>query len=154
MDDNEWLDDFGRHQRAVDRVVVYWLSVTVLILGTVGLLWTLPVPEAFREISPALNWGTAFLLSAVVYYFIISLPLAFGMLPFVMLIAAFNLWLQWSPYSGLYASIGLTAAGLFGFGASRFRRGGLSAVASDVQRLMIAPLWLLSRLYRRMGIPH
>ncbi|MDX1480986.1 MAG: hypothetical protein R3315_04875 [Woeseiaceae bacterium] len=154
MDDNEWLDDFGRHQRAVDRVVVYWLSVPMLILGTVGLLWTLPVPEAFRDISPALNWGTAFLLAAVVYYFIISLPLAFGMLPFVMLIAAFNLWLQWSSYSGLYASMGFTAAGLFGFSASRFRRGGFSAVASDVQRLMIAPLWLLSRLYRRMGIPH
>lgn len=154
MTNDDWLEDFGRRLRAVHRLAVYWLSVPVLILGTVGLLWSLPVPEAFRDISPALNWGSAFLLSAVVYYFIISLPLAFGMLPLVVLVSAFNLWLQFSAYSGLHASLGLTAAGLFGLSVSRFRHGGLSGVMSDVQRLMIAPMWLLSRLYRRMGIPH
>ena len=154
MTDDDWLEDFGRRHRPVHRIAVYWLSVPVLILGTVGLLWSLPVPAAFRDISPALNWGSAFLLSAVVYYFIISLPLAFGMLPLVMLVSAFNLWLQYSAYSGLHASLGLSAAGLFGLSVSRFRHGGVAAVANDVQRLMIAPMWLLSRLYRRLGIPH
>ena len=109
---DRWLSDFGNRQRNIAHAPVYWLAVPVLILGTVGLLWSLPVPNEFREISPVLNWGSAFLLSAVVYYFIISLPLAFGMLPFVLAVAAFHLWLQYSVYSALNASLGLIAGGL------------------------------------------
>ena len=99
---DRWLDDYGASHRNISHPPVYWLSVIVIVVGTVGLLWALPVPDEFLAISPLLNWGTAFLLSAVVYYFIISLALAFGMLPFVVCIVMFHLWLQYSIYSALY----------------------------------------------------
>ena len=151
---DRWLDDYGASHRDITHPVVYWLSVFVVVFGTVGLLWAVPVPDEFIEISPILNWGTAFLLAAVVYYFIISLPLAFGMLPFVMCVVAFHVWLQISAYSSLHASLGLLAGGLVGLYLGHYRHGGLRAVAKDVQLMMIAPVWLLSRLYRRLGIPH
>ena len=151
---DRWLADYGASHREITHAPVYWLSVPVVVLGTVGLLWSLPVPAEFLEISPVLNWGTAFLLSAVVYYFIISLPLAFGMLPFVLCVVAFHLWLQLSPYSSLRASIGLLTAGVIGLYLGHYRGDGLPAVVRDIQLMMIAPVWLLSRLYRRLGIPH
>lgn len=151
---DRWLEEFGARHRRLHRLPVYWLSIPVLILGTVGLLWSLPVPQEFREISPALNWGTALLLATVVYYFILSMPLAFGMLPFVVGIAGFNFWLQWSPYSGLYASLGLVAGGIVGLVATHLGNGGARAVVNDLQHMMIAPVWLLSRLYHKIGIPH
>ncbi len=151
---DRWLDNFATAYRQIGHAPVYWLAVQVIILGTVGLLWSLPVPEAFREISPVLNWGTTFLLAAVVYYFIISLPLAFGMLPFVLAIVAFHVWLQFSQFSAPYASAGLAVAGLFGLWVGRRGHGGYRAVAFDIQHMMIAPVWLLSRLYQRIGIPH
>lgn len=148
-----WLEDFGRRHANVDLLPVYWLGMVALILGTVGLLWALPVPGEFRDISPALNWGTALLLAAVVYYFIISLPLAFGLVPFIVVVAGFNLWLQISPWSASTASVGLTVAGLVGLAASRFSHGGVRALFDDVQHMMIAPAWLLSRVYHKLGIP-
>lgn len=151
---DRWLEEFGARHRNIAHAPVYWLAVPVTILGTVGLLWALPVPAEFRAISPVLNWGTSFLLAAVVYYFIISLPIAFGLLPFVVGIVAFHVWLQVSAYSSLHASLGLVAGGLVGLYVGRFSDGGLRAVLSDVQHLMIAPAWLLSRLYHRIGIPH
>lgn len=151
---DRWLDDYGASHREITHPPVYWLSVIVIIVGTVGLLWSLPVPDEFLEISPIFNWGTAFLLSAVVYYFILSLALAFGMLPFVFAVCAFHLWLQLSAYSALYASTGMVAAGLIGLYLGHYRAGGLTAVLKDVHLMMIAPAWLLSRLYRRLGIPH
>ena len=63
------------------------MTVPMVVLGTVGLLWTLPIPDQFFEISPLLNWGTAFLMATAVYYFIISVSLAIGMLPFLLGIA-------------------------------------------------------------------
>lgn len=151
---DRWLDELAATYRQIGRAPVYWLSVPVAILGFVGVLWSVPVPDAFREISPVLNWGTTFLLAAVVYYFIISLPLAFGMLPFVLAIVAFHIWLQFSQFSAIYASTGLAIAGLFGLAMGRRGHGGIQAMAFDIQHVMIAPMWLLSRLYQKIGIPH
>lgn len=151
---DRWLEEFGRRHRHVDLKAVYWLALAALIPGAVGLLWSLPVPAEFREISPALNWGSALLLATVVYYFILSLPLAIALVPLIVLIAGFHFWLQYSPYSAQIASVGLSAAGLLGLVASRFRRGGIRQFAADVQLMMIAPAWLMSRLYHKLGIPH
>ena len=60
-----WLADYGESHRDIRSPVVYWISVPLLVLATVGLLWSLPIPEEFRRISPVLNWGSVFLMAAV-----------------------------------------------------------------------------------------
>ena len=47
----------------------------------------------------------------------------------------------------------LFAGSLGGLYLGHYQSGGLRAVARDVQLMMIAPAWLLSNLYRRLGIP-
>jgi hypothetical protein len=128
--------------------------VLLLVIGTVGMLWSLPVPGAFRDISPVLNWGSAFLMAAVVYYFILSVALAIGMLPFIMGISALQLWLVASalPLSGI--SLALVALAVAGLWLGHRASGGLLAVFRDIQLMMIGPAWLLSNLYRRLGIPY
>ena len=70
---DRWLSDYGDSHADIGNPGIYWLSVPILVLGTVGMLWSLPVPEEFVKISPVLNWGSAFLMAAMVYYFIISI---------------------------------------------------------------------------------
>jgi len=152
-DTDQWLQDYGESHRDIRYAPVYWISVPLLVIGTVGLLWTIPVPEEFYAISPVLNWGSAFLLATVVYYFIISLPLAFGMLPFLAGVIACQVWLQNSDYSALRVTVGLTLASVIGLYVGRHAARGGRAVVEDVQLLMIAPLWVLSRVYRKLGIP-
>lgn len=151
---DRWLADYGENHRDVDNAALYWPAVPVLVVGTVGLLWSVPVPEAFINISPFLNWGTAFLMAAVVYYFIISVSLAIGMLPFLLGVAALNSWLNVSRYPLLWVSAGLTAGAVIGLWLGQYTKGGVKAVLQDIQLMMIAPAWLLSNLYRRLGIPY
>ena len=153
-DTDKWLDDYGESHRNIRYAPVYWICVPLLVVGVVGLLWAMPVPEAFLAISPALNWATTFLLAAVVYYFIISMPLAIGMLPFLAALVTFELWLQHSEYSALRAATGLTLASVVGLYLGRGENSGFKAVLEDVQLVMIAPFWLLSLLYRRLRIPY
>ncbi len=153
-DTDKWLLEYGKNHRNIKYAAVYWCSVPTLVLGIVGLLWALPVPEEFLAISPVLNWGTAFLLATVVYYFIISMPLAIGMLPILAAVIAFEVWLRQSGYSAVRASAGLTLASVVGLYLGRRSESGFRAVLEDVQLLMIAPAWLLSELYRRLGIPY
>jgi len=148
---DNWLARYEESHSGLRNPVVYWAAVAMLVLGTVGLLWSLPVPAEFFDISPLLNWGSAFLMVAAIYYFIISLSLAIGLLPFLLGLAAIQVWLTNSAYAADAISAGLLAAGMVGLLLGR--GAAPRAVFQDVQMMMIAPVWLLSLIYRRFGIP-
>jgi len=150
---DNWLERYGESHQELRNPVVFWTSVPMVVLGTVGFFWALPIPLEFLEISPLLNWGSAFLMATAIYYFIISLSLAIGMLPFLLGIAALQLWLAQTPYPALGVSIGLLAAGTVGLLLGRGGPGSISRVLEDFQLMMIGPVWLLSILYKRFGVP-
>ena len=151
---DSWLERYEQNHRALTNPWVYWAAVPMVVVGTVGLLWYLPIPSEFYEISPLLNWGSTFLMAATIYYFIISLSLAIGMLPFVLGLASLQLWLTASEYPALGVSIGLLLAGTVGLWLGRRGKGGFRAILQDLQLMMIGPVWLLSVIYRRFGIPY
>ncbi len=153
-DTDTWLERYGAHRENLAAPGIYWLSVPLVVLGTVGLLWSLPVPPEFLEISPLLNWGSAFLMAATVYYFILSLALAIGLLPLIMGIAVFEMWLAQSDYSMLRVSASFVVAGLLGIGFAQRNKRSLAAIVEDLQTIMLGPVWLLSIIYRRLGIPY
>ena len=150
-DSDGWLEQFGDSHNDLEHPLVFWFAVPALVSGYVGLLWSLPIPGQFYEISPLLNWGSAFLMAAAVYYFIISLPIAIGLLPFLLAVAALQLWAAQSATSQLELSLTLSALGIAGlwFG----HRHTLASLLKDILHVMIAPAWLLSLVYRRLGIP-
>jgi uncharacterized membrane protein YGL010W len=150
---DRWLSDYGDSHADISNPGIYWLSVPILVLGTVGMLWSLPVPQEFVNISPILNWGSAFLMAAMVYYFIISISLAIGMLPFVAGVTVLQLWLVDSSLSLVRVSSGMFVVSIVGLYIGHYRKGGIKAVFHDIQLMMIAPVWLLSNIYRRLGIP-
>ncbi len=153
-DTDTWLERYGAHRANLASPAIYWLSVPMVVLGAVGLLWNLPVPAAFVDISPLLNWGTAFLMATTVYYFILSLALAIGLVPLVLAIAMFEMWLARSDFSMLRVSASLVVAGLLGIAFGQRNKRSLAAIVEDVQTIMLGPVWLLSIIYRRLGIPY
>ena len=152
-DIDNWLERYEANHQDLRNPVVYWAAVPMVVVGTVGLFWALPVPPEFFEISPLLNWGSAFLMATAIYYFIISLSLAIGMLPFLLGLAACQIWLTQSPYPPLGVSAGLLAAGAVGLWLGRRGPGSIRAVLQDIQLMMIGPAWLLSIVYKRFGVP-
>ncbi len=150
-DIENWLIRYEKSHRNLRNPTAFWTAVPMLLVGISGLLWTLPIPEEFYEISPLLNWGTAFLMVTAIYYFIISLSLAIGLLPFLLGLAAIQLWLADSSYPPFGIAAGLTLAGVAGLALGR--GGPFKAIVQDIQMIMIGPAWLLSILFRRFGIP-
>ncbi len=152
-DASEWLARYAARHQNLTHPVIYWAAVPTVVLGTVGMLWALPVPDAFHTISPLLNWGSTFLMAAVIYYFIISLSLAIGLLPFVLGVALFEAWLVQSDYSLARVAVGLFTAGVIGLGLGHRNQSSFRPVVEDLQMMMLGPAWILSRLYQRLGIP-
>lgn len=150
---DDWLARYEATQAGLRNPVVYWAGVPMIVLGTVGILWHLPIPAEFLEISPLLNWGSAFLMATAIYYFIISLSLAIGMLPFLLGIAAIQLWLAASALPQFGVAAALLVAGTAGLWLGHSARGRIRAIVQDFQLMMIGPLWLLSVMYRRFNVP-
>jgi hypothetical protein len=148
---DDWLIRYEQSHLSLGNPMVYWAAVPMVVVGLTGLFWLMPVPIQFQEISPLLNWGSAFLMVTAVYYFIISLSLAIGLLPFLLGLAAIQMWLANSSYPAIGVSLGLLVAGAVGLLLGR--RGSIFQAVQDLQLMMLGPAWLLSVLYKRFGIP-
>jgi hypothetical protein len=75
------------------------------------------------------------------------------MLPFVLGVAGVQAWLAQSQFSPLHVSIGLLLVGIIGLSMGYRNQSSLRPVLRDLQLMIIGPAWILSILYRRIGIP-
>lgn len=150
---DNWLGAYRDNQRRTGNRILHWIAVPMVIVGTVGILWSLPIPEAFRNISPLLNWGITFLMAAEVYYFIISISLAIGMLPIIFGTAILIATMHSAVAAPLWFSVAILSLGAGGLYLGKGSGRNIRALIQDLQLMMIAPIWLLSRLYRRLHIP-
>lgn len=149
-----WLAEYARdHQHPLNQAI-HKVCVPLIVLSLVGLLWSIPVPAEFPAISPALNWGTTFLLVAMVYYLILSVPLALGMAPCVLLVVLGVSWLETLPWPLWLSSAVIFVLAWLGQFYGHLVEGRRPAFFRDLQFLMIGPLWVLAALYRRLGIPY
>ena len=151
---NQWLSEYGEsHQNPLNKRL-HWICVPIIVLSLVGLLWSLPVPSAFREVSPLLNWGTLLLLFSVLYYFTVSWSLALGMALFVAIVISLVTALDRLPWSLWMTCLSLFVVAWIGQFIGHHYEGKRPSFFKDVQFLMIGPLWLLSFIYRKLGIPY
>ncbi len=148
----DWLDEYGEsHVNAINKTL-HWICVPLIVLSLIGALWSLPVPAAFVEISPLMNWGILFILASIVYYFIMSIPLALGMLLLMMpTIALFN-WTASLQVPLWLLSLTVFVVAWIGQFIGHLYEGKRPSFLKDLQFLMIGPIWLLGFVYRRLGI--
>jgi uncharacterized membrane protein YGL010W len=150
----QWLSEYGdSHQNAANKLL-HWICVPVIVVSLVGLLWSLPVPQAMREISPLLNWGTVLLVVGVLYYLLMSVSLALGMAAFVALVTLSVAWLDRLPWPLWLVCLALFVVAWIGQFIGHHYEGKRPSFFKDVQFLMIGPLWLLSFVYRKLRIPY
>lgn len=147
-----WLDEYGESHQDPTNKAVHWVCVPLIALSLIGMLWALPVPAGFLNISPVLNWGVLFMMASVVYYFLLSPRLAVGM---VGVMAVFTVALYW--LDGLQTPLWMLCVGIFALAwigqfIGHLIEGKRPSFFQDLQFLMIGPMWLLSFVYQRLGI--
>jgi uncharacterized membrane protein YGL010W len=151
---DEWLSAYGEsHQNRANKTL-HWICVPIIVISLIGLLWSLPVPGAFVQVSPLLNWGTVVLLAGVIYYLSMSWSLGLGMMLFVAGVTLSVLWLEQLPWPLWIVCVALFVAAWIGQFIGHHYEGKRPSFFKDVQFLMIGPLWLMSFIYRKLRIPY
>ena len=122
------------------------------MFSLLGLLWSMPVPTAIRNISPWLNWGTLMMALALLYYVQLSSRLALDMvLVWVAMAAGLRVVAGtatlplWTIYLLIFA-----LAWVEQFWGHKVE-GKKPSFLKDLQFLLIGPLWLLHFVYLSLG---
>jgi uncharacterized membrane protein YGL010W len=144
------LAEYGESHQNPTNKAVHWVCVPVIVWSLMALLWALPFPGG----GSWLNWLTLVIAGALVYYVVLSPPLALGFAIF----AAVSVWLITVAESAFAAPLWQIALGLFVLAwAGQFWghkvEGRKPSFFKDVQFLLIGPAWLMSFVYRRFGLP-
>ena len=146
------LAEYGESHQNPTNKLVHWVCVPLIMFLLLGLLWSMPVPAAIRNISPWLNWGTLVMALALLYYVRLSSRLALGMVLVWVAMAA-----------GLRVVAGTAALPLWAICLLIFAlawvgqfwghkvEGKKPSFLKDLQFLLIGPLWLLHFVYRSLG---
>jgi uncharacterized membrane protein YGL010W len=150
---HEWLNEYGDSHQNSTNEMLHWVCVPVIEWCVVALLWITPFPFAIHATYPEINWATLALLAAVVYYLFLSRNLALGSL--VLLLCM--LWSVDVLDHAAHSKVWMIAVGLFvlawiGQFIGHAIEGKRPSFFKDLQFLLIGPIWLLSNLYRRLGI--
>jgi uncharacterized membrane protein YGL010W len=146
--------EYGESHTNPRNELLHFICVPAIVLTVIGFLWSIPVPAAFTEISPWLNWATITIALAIVYYFRLSLALGIGAalgLSMLAYIVRFLDTLAWPLWLTCLVIFVVAWIGQFVGHAIEGKR---PSFFKDLQFLLIGPLWLLGHLYRRLGISY
>jgi len=148
----EWFGEYGESHSHPANKLLHWICVPLIVLSIMGLLGSIPVPEAFSARTSWLNWATLVTLLALLYYVALSPRLALGIaLAFAALFAVLN-GLASLPFPLWATSIVIFVAAWIGQFIGHAIEGKRPSFLKDVQFLLIGPLWLVAAVYRGMGI--
>lgn len=149
------LDEYGAsHQNKINKLI-HWICVPPIVWTVIALLWAAPFPAALQSEVVPINWATIGILLAQVYYFRLSFRLGLGVLLFNMML----LWIaaiveQASPWPLWLVAVVVFVLAWIGQFIGHIFEGKRPSFFKDVQFLLIGPAWLMSWLYKRLGIEY
>lgn len=155
------LDEYGDSHKNKTNKAIHWICIPLIMFSLVGMLWTIPVPEAFHNvptIGPILNWGSIIITLALLYYIRLSIPLFLG---FVVIVAGliFGNYAVDQAFGGnalyhLLFSIAVFVGAWIGQFIGHNIEGKKPSFFKDLQFLLIGPAWLLHFLFKSVGLPY
>lgn len=148
------LAEYGQSHQNPTNKKIHWFAVPVIFWTVVALLWSVPVPEVFSAV-PYLNWATILLAITIGYYIWLSPPLAVGMLIFSLFcIVDILIYKALIPIELWKTAVfAFVVAWAFQFWGHKVE-GKKPSFFKDVQFLLIGPAWLMSFIYKHLGIKY
>jgi uncharacterized membrane protein YGL010W len=146
------LNEYGESHKNPTNKLIHWVAVPSIFLSIVALLYSIKIPYYLLP-DIQLNAAHVCILVAFLYYVRLSYTLSVGMFLWVMvcLYICYTLEEQFLslPKLGLLVFV---LAWIFQFYGHKIE-GKKPSFFKDLQFLLIGPIWLLSFIYKKLGLP-
>lgn len=147
---DQWLAEYGESHQNPANKLIHWICVPVIFWCVLALLWPLKLGP-----GPWLNGAVLSILISTLFYARLSWTLAVGMIAISVLSVGLILAYEAAEFSWplwAFASAVFVLAWIGQFIGHKIE-GKKPSFFKDLQFLLIGPAWLLSFVYRKLGIP-
>ena len=152
------IEEYGEsHQNSTNKAI-HWICVPLIMLSLLALISMIPFPIhditlfSINGEKVFLNWTIIFLLFAVIFYLRLSISIAVGMLFIAIgMIASIN-WIELLDPTIWRLSLSIFVMAWIGQFIGHKIEGKKPSFFEDLQFLLIGPAWLLSFIYKKIGI--
>ena len=147
---DRWFASYsGDHVNETNQLI-HVFAVPAILWTVVALLWCIPV---FGTWIKSGAWAALAMFGAWMYYYKLSRPLGFGMLAIFIAMAWLTRWLE--ALLGLqnlfYLAVGVFVVAWIAQFIGHKIEGKKPSFLTDLTYLLIGPVWVLSKFYRKMG---
>ena len=147
----QWLSEYGESHKNETNKTIHWICVPCIFFSLVGLLYSIKLPFIIGNIQ--INAALIAIAFAIIYYAVLSRTIWIGMLLF----SVFCLWICHIIESTGIIPLWAFCVTVFAIAwAGQFYghkvEGKKPSFLKDLQFLMIGPAWLMSFIYKRLGI--
>ncbi len=144
------LEEYGSSHRNHVNKAIHWVCVPLIFFSVVGFLYCVNLP--FRLMGATPNLAMIALLALTVYYMRLSPTLWFGMLIFALLCLVVCRLVVMAHLSLWLVCLIIFAGAWIGQFYGHHVEGKKPSFLKDLQFLLIGPAWLMSFIYRRIGL--
>jgi len=148
------LDDYGESHQHPTNKLIHWLCVPLIAWSLLAMVWSFSVPGFFSRLPFEFNWALVLIMLSMVYYFLVSVSLAVGILLVFIVMATICWWMNHMGISAWQVAIPVFVLAWVGQFIGHNIEGKRPSFFKDLQFLLIGPLWLLSFVYRKLGISY
>ena len=148
---HQWLDEYGESHKNETNELIHWICVPLIFFSITGLLFSIKLPFIIAGLTG--NVAMFMLVLAIIYYISLSKTLWIGLLLFATgcfalctVIENLNIIHLW-----LLCLIVFVLAWIGQFYGHKVE-GKKPSFLKDIQFLLIGPAWLMSFVYKRLGI--
>ena len=150
---DRFLGNYSEDHRHPTNRLVHWVCVPLIVWSVIALLWVISVPPGIGR--PGL-WAGAALVFASMYYIKLSMRLAIALvLFFALLMGITHLFYNAIGTSGLlWTAVGVFVLAWIAQFIGHQIEGRRPSFLTDLVYLLVGPMWLMSKIFRRLGISY
>jgi uncharacterized membrane protein YGL010W len=148
---NEWLEEYGKSHQNETNKSIHWICVPAIFFSIVGLLYGIKLPLIIN--THTVNVAMIAILLITIYYLRLSLPLGLGMFIFgIICLFICHLIEKFVPAPLWLVSVIIFVLAWIGQFYGHHVEGKKPSFLKDLQFLLIGPMWLISFIYKAVGI--
>ncbi len=152
---DQWFAEYGESHQDHANELIHWICVPLIFFSVLGFVWEIPIPVAWESTRFGFNWSYVAIAVVTVFYARMSLTLAVGMLAFMTVCQTIHLELEargpWPVWKICLVIFVLAWIGQF---IGHKIEGKKPSFLADVVFLLIGPAWLMSKVYRKVGLKY
>ncbi|MEO6134509.1 MAG: Mpo1-like protein [Ginsengibacter sp.] len=148
---NEWLSEYGESHQNETNKTIHWICVPSIFLSIIGLLYSIKLPWMVGGITVNVAMIAIFLVT--LYYLRLSISLGVGMFLFGLIcLFLYHAMEKYIPLSLWMVSLIIFAVAWVGQFYGHSVEGKKPSFLKDLQFLLIGPMWLMSFIFKKMGV--